>query len=529
MKLENYINKIKTTAKNNKNGENSSIMPRFLHRKNHERGNSVNSFFSIKSSNFINRHKNFLSDHFRDSKSDNNLNLCSPDHDNINNMKHNSYNTNEIKSDKKNTHSPSIKSYFTGSSLKNEKPKCNKHIPEQLSKFTSHLKSNINYNNYHSNSLCLQDERNNGLLNSESFMISTPKSLPVIVNSNPSNKIDFQVVNKSKTPILKEGDYICNVSNDSFSSPSPSLNYQTEIKSPLNKNSNSSESLPISKEEKSCKPGTSHKSSLSSLKEQKFNSNTPSQGLIIKSEMELKNNFEKKNNIFNNNNYSSIVLDKSEPISYSTQVLNNYTSSKDQNQDLVKTSLTTLDSKRDNLINKNKEIKNMGQIDTLSTTCTNSNCTTICDNISYDKYSELKEISSSLSQDNEIIEDNSTATINRDDTTYSLFMPKTLIGNGGLQNSMQREFNGIIERFDQDTLNEWSSIDPYKEDIPTIGNKVLLNYLNNDLIKGNDNKNRKMSFSEISNDENQSQTAYQENSIIELDNSSLEEQKNLYI
>eukprot|EP00833_Pecoramyces_ruminatium_P015358 jgi/Orpsp1_1/1189390/evm.model.d7180000071612.1 len=523
MKLNSYINKIKTTSKNNKDDENSinsSIIPKILSKKKHERKNSFNSFFSIKSTNLINRHKKILNEHFRDSKSDNNIDIYSPDCDNI-----------DIKINKKNSDSSSsIKNYINENSWKNEKEYINKHIPLEISKYTSHIKSKIKSNHHHSHSVRSQDEINNCSSEQESFINSTPKSLPAIIHSNSTSKIETHVTTTSTSPILKSTNHIYNSSNGRYTYSSPSLNYLSPIKTPLNKNS--SKSISESINEKNFILKTPRKSSLSSLNKQKFIYKVASSPLIKKFKIELEKDSEKKNNRTRSINHPSITSAKNESSSISnTQEVQEdkmNINNKNQNKEVENSHSILLGSKKDTLINKNKKIKNIGRIDTYSTTCTNSNCTTFCNSPSYDKFSETKENSTLLSDKEEVIDGSSTATVNKDSTTYSLFVPKTLIGNGGLQNSMQREINNIIDRLDQSTLNECSSIDPHKEDIPTIGNKVLLTYLDKDLAKENNNKEKKDTSSEQANGENQSQTAFQDNSIIELDNSTLEEQK-IYI
>ncbi|ORY54406.1 hypothetical protein LY90DRAFT_670011 [Neocallimastix californiae] len=565
MKLDSYINKIKITSKSNKNDENSfsnnKTTLNIPNRQNQNRKNSINSFFSVKSTNFLNRHKNILNNHLRDTKSDNNINLYYPDNDDIN-IK----NTSRAKNNNKieNSLSSSKKKYPAKESLKNEKKKYSNHVSvpkfhlknhcrstssstfidsPEISKISSPLKPSININNERSyEELNYHSSKTVSLSNlpiTTPIMVSTPLSLPALVHTKSTSTIEPPIMTSSnhlmnaETPVNNSSKSRCTCSTSS-------LNYSTPIKTSSYVPSNSSGSTPSTNDEVIQTTKLPHQSSTTSIHQQIFATKITASPLNL-SEFEYES--QKKGDRTSNINNQSITSNRNGSNFSNVQDSKSYTVNicpKNKNQSQEKeSSLYTLNNKKDILSNKNQGVKNIIKFDSCSTGCTNSNCTTFCNNSSYDKDSELKEDSSIIDDQEEIIKSSSsTTTISKDNnnTTYSLFMPKTVIGDGSLQNSFQSEINRIIERFDKSSLNEFSSIDPDKEDIPAIGNKLLLAYLNKDLIdndsiKENENNQKEMkdgTISEINHDDNPNRIENHENSIMEPDSSILEEQK-IYI
>jgi hypothetical protein len=559
MKLDSHINKIENTSKNNKNGESSSvsnkISSKIPYKKIHKRNDSLNSFFSIKSTNIFNRHKKFLDDNFRDTKSDNNIDLYSPDYDNINKFDIKSISSKNNRKNVKDSLSTPKKKYSLKDLLKVEK-KHNKHVSVPifnlnlrnhrrsastsvpvvspvLSKITSHLKSSINLINNHSNSSRFNDKINFRSSETASLsnlpitttIVSTPMSLPAVVRKNSTSTIEPPVITSpstplinsevqvneplvitsSTTPLMNPKVPIYNLSYGHYSRSTPSLrSYPTPDKTPSNLTPNSSKSTPSTRDE-IIHSSKSLNQSTQSLQQTFVPEISTSPLISSKFESESKNKIN-GTRIINHQSITSLKNTSTfSNIQESNSNTNNSTSKNEYQSQEMESSISTLNSKKE-LSNKNQEIENIDQV---------GMCNTGCSNTSDDKVSELKE------------DINSTAIINKDNTTYSLFMPKSVIEKGSLQNSMQKEINGIIEYYDQSTLNEFSSIDPNKEDIPSIGNKLLLTYLNKN-FKNENNEIKNGTTYESNNQNNQSETVYQENSQTELDSSALKEQK-IYI
>ncbi|OUM66304.1 hypothetical protein PIROE2DRAFT_6542 [Piromyces sp. E2] len=423
---------------------------------------------------------------------------------------------------------------------KNEKGKHNKHISipifnmknnnrsssvtlsspiMAISKITSQLKSTINSNHRRSKSGNNISFKTNNHSNSETSSISSgkkskhtiPLSLPVAFRNN-SVKEEGNSETVS-TPKINGVSSVYTRSYGRCSASTPALSYSTSGNT-TPKSSKSSKSS-ITKNEPLYIPRANRKLSLNSLSKAITSKITSSPLINPESEPENETLSKKTRKI----DHPSIKSKTSQSVIPHELLTNTNTSTNDKFtiKNNCNNQSNGLNNRKNIQRNKNNIPNKIGSTDTVGST--NSNCTTFCTNTSCDKLTDSKDIS--LSQG---IENNSNETINKE-CTFSMFMPKTVIGKNSLQHSMQREINGIIERFDQTSLNDISGLD--QESIRVNGNNLLLTALNNDLKKSK-NKNILKNGEIMDANINGGNIMCTDESLTELNNSTLEDQK-IYI
>jgi len=382
-----------------------------------------------------------------------------------------------------------------------------------ISKFTSQLKSSINPSHRRSNSgnsLPIKtNDNNNSEVTSKKSKNSTPLSLPIVFRNNSTKTEEIHV----STPKINGISSIYTRSHGRCAASTPTLSYPNSINT-TPKSLKSS----ITKNEPIYIPRIRRDSSLNSLS--KTPKTTSSPLIYLESENESLNKNTRKND------HPSIksLKNKSDKSDFPQEIIiktnNKLNVKNDENHqnEIENSEISHLTINDKKIIQKNKKIipNKIGSTDTVGST--NSNCTTYCTNTSCDNLFDPKEIS--LSQG---FESNSSETINKE-STYSMFMPKTVIGKDSLQHSMQKEINGIIERFDQTSLNDISGLDQESVRVHD-NNNLLLTALNNDLKKS---KNKNLLKNGILMTDNANQKVQPDESITELNNSTLEDQK-IYI
>ncbi|ORX44383.1 hypothetical protein BCR36DRAFT_359939 [Piromyces finnis] len=392
---------------------------------------------------------------------------------------------------------------------KNEKGKNNKHISVSIFNFKNHKRSSSvtlpfskmsfskltaqlkqshrqsNSGNYLSFKPNINSNTETSSINSEKkSRISTSLSFPPIFKNNSTKDEGNSITaSKSKTNGI---DSIYNKSCGRYASSTPILNYQNPTSITPKSTKNKLKYI----------PRTRRKSSLSSLSKTSI-SKSPSSPLTISETENEKESINKKVRSINHPKINTLK-NKTDTLQETSVEISNGSSSNQSainniNEQLVcndtniqnnENILVILDGKK-NIQKHNNDISNKVFSNDTVKSC-NSNCTTFCTNTSCDNLCDSKELASSQ------IENNSSETINKE-STLSMFMPKAVLGKNSLQHSMQREINGIIERFDQTSLNDISGLDQESTRMNT--NNLLLTALNNDIVRS---KNKSVPKSGIS-------------------------------